>query len=606
MTQGPMSTAPPATRGNTGGRPATRAWLRALELTAAISRNPTRILPTVIDDLADRRADAPALLSERETFTFAALAARASQYARWALAQGLKHGDRVCLIMPNRPEYMAAWLGVTRVGGVMALVNSQLRGESLARLLAITQPRHIVVAAELADAMRSAQPYLKARATIWSHGSGTAGAARIDQMLDGLSRRRLDGHEHPAPSVHDDALIIYTSGTTGLPKGVRVSHHRVMMWSYWLAGMIDTQAGDRLYDCLPMYHSIGGVAAPGAVLVHGGSVVLAERFSAGEFWDAVRRWDCTLIQYIGEICRYLVNTPPGASDRAHRVRLACGNGLGADIWDAFRQRFSIPQILEFYASTEGNVRLFNYEERCGAIGRVPPFLAHRAAMALIRHDVDSGRPQRGADGLCIRCIANEVGEAIGRIRHDAPGTRFEGYTSPAEAEEKILRDVFEPGDIWFRSGDLMRQDEQGYAFFVDRIGDTFRRKGENVSTTEVAAVIAAFPGIRAASVYGVAIPKIDGRAGMAALVADAGLDLLALRQYLVMRLPAYARPLFLRIRSEVELTGSFRQNKAELVRQGYDPTATSEPIYFDDPARGAFVRLDAALFDRINSGAVRL
>jgi fatty-acyl-CoA synthase len=363
-----------------------------------------------------------------------------------------------------------------------------------------------------------------------------------------------------------------------------------------------------MYDCLQMYHSIGGVAAPGAVLINGGAVVVADKFSARQFWDTVRDWDCTLIQYIGEICRYLVNTPPGASDRTHRIRLACGNGLTADVWQAFRQRFAIPQILEFYAATEGNVTLFNCEERVGAIGRIPPFLAHRFPTTLIRLDVESGTPVRDQAGFCIRCAANEIGEAIGRIRHEASdlGGRFEGYTSPQDSERKILRDVFATGDAWFRTGDLMRRDAKGYFFFVDRIGDTFRRKGENVATSEVAGVIAAFPGILEANVYGVTIPGTEGRAGMAALVAEDGLDLAALRRHLAERLSAYACPLFLRIRREFEVTATFKQKKTELARQGYDPAATTDAIYFDDPEQRAFVRVDATLRDRINGGAFRL
>jgi len=229
-------------------------------------------------------------------------------------------------------------------------------------------------------------------------------------------------------------------------------------------------------------------------------------------------------------------------------------------------------------------------------------------MTLIRLDVDNGTPVRDADGFGIRCAPNEVGEAIGRIRDDASGLggRFEGYTSQEDSEKKVLRDVFETGDAWFRTGDLMRRDATGYFFFVDRIGDTFRRKGENVATVEVAEAIAAFPGILEASVYGVTIPGTEGRAGMAALVAEAGLDLAALRRHLADVLPAYARPLFLRIRREIEVTTTFKQKKPALAREGYDPTTTTDDIYFDDPERRAFVRVDAALFDRINGGAFRL
>jgi len=343
------------------------------------------------------------------------------------------------------------------------------------------------------------------------------------------------------------------------------------------------------------------------VLVTGGCVVIREKFSATQFWDEVRRFDCTLVQYIGEVCRYLVCTPPRASESSHRVRLACGNGLRPDVWEAFKVRFRIPQILEFYAATEGNVALFNYEEKVGAIGRIPPFLAHRFPTNLIRLDAQN-EPVRDERGLCILCRANEIGEAVGRIRSasaDLTG-RFEGYSSRDDTERKILRDVIEAGDAWFRTSDLMRRDEKGYFYFVDRIGDTFRRKGENVATSEVAEVMMSFPGIAEATVYGVAIPETDGRAGMAALVCEGDLDLAGLRRHLSDRLPAYARPLFLRLCRQIEVTATFKHRKTELAREGYGQSVIADPIYFDDPERQAFVLLNDDLRIRINQHEFKL
>jgi fatty-acyl-CoA synthase len=393
-----------------------------------------------------------------------------------------------------------------------------------------------------------------------------------------------------------------------LPKAAKVNHYRLLIWSLWFAGMMDSRPGDRMYNCLPMYHSVGGVVATGAVLVNGGSVVIRDKFSASRFWDDVVRWDCTLFQYIGELCRYLLRAPPNPGEHAHRLRLACGNGLRGDIWAQFKERFRIPRILEFYAATEGNVTLFNYEGKPGAIGRIPSFLAHRSPTALVRYDGERGEIVRDERGRCIRCGAHEVGEAIGKIL-DGPGSlagRFEGYSDARASEQKILRDVFGPGDAWFRTGDLMRKDEAGYFYFVDRIGDTFRWKGENVSTSEVAETISRFPGVVEASVYGVAIPGSDGRAGMAAIVSDGALDLAALRAHLVKELPPYARPLFLRLRREIELTATFKHKKTDLVRDSYDPAATTDPIYFHDAERGVFVALDVALCDDIRSGQLRV
>jgi fatty-acyl-CoA synthase len=373
--------------------------------------------------------------------------------------------------------------------------------------------------------------------------------------------------------------------------------------------MMGTGPADRIYDCLPLYHSIGGVVATGSLLVAGGSVAIAERFSAERFWRDIARFDCTLFQYIGELCRYLLKTPAKEGETRHRLRLACGNGLRLDVWNAFKERFRIPQVLEFYAATEGSFSLYNLEGKPGAIGRIPSFLAHRFPAAIVRFDDETGEPARDADGHCLRCKRNEIGEAIGRISGDAAkeaAARFEGYTDKAESERKVLRDVFAKGDIWYRTGDLMRQDEKGFFYFVDRVGDTFRWKGENVSTLEVAEAVASCPGVVEANVYGVTVPGAEGRAGMAAIVADEAFDLGRLHAHLAERLPAYARPLFLRLRERLEITETFKQKKADLVREGFDPARVADALYFDDRGRGGYVRLDAALHERLRAGEVRL
>jgi len=588
-------------------RSVAQAWLRALELTARIPKHPHRILSTVIEELAEKFGEAPALLSDRECLTYRALAERSNRYARWALEQGLAKGDAVCLFMPNRPEYMAIWLGITRVGGIVSLLNTNLAGPSLAHCINTVGPTHVIAAAELVDPLTTALSDLAGAPSIWAHGVGRHEFPRIDRDVERHAGEALREAERRPLTIEDRALYIYTSGTTGLPKAANVSHARLMQWSHWFAGMMDIQSSDRMYNCLPMYHSVGGVLATGAVLVGGGSVVIREKFSARQAWNDVIRWDCTLFQYIGELCRYLLHSERQPHETEHRIRMCCGNGLRPDVWDEFKRRFRIPQILEFYAATEGNVSMFNIEGKPGAIGRIPPFLAHRFPAALEKFDVERGEPVRTEQGLCIRCGPTEIGEAIGKILNNpsSVGSRFEGYTSPEASERKILRNVFEPGDAWFRTGDLMRKDEHGYFYFVDRIGDTFRWKGENVATSEVSEAICAFRGVTAANVYGVAIPGTDGRAGMAALVTDGELDLAALRIHLIDRLPGYARPLFLRIRSEMEVTTTFKHTKDAFVRQGYDPTATTDVIYVDDRERDAFVRLDKALYDRIQSGQIR-
>jgi len=589
------------------GQPSSaRMWSRALELTAPIARRPERIFPTVIEELADERGDAPALLSDGECLTFRALAERSNRYSRWAIDQGLAAGDVVCLLMPNRPEYMAIWLGITRVGGVVALLNTNLAGPALAHCINTAAPRHLIVAAELVDRLTAVRQDLAGAPDIWVHG----GHDRFPGIDDAIERYRgdpLDQGERRPTTIDDRALYIYTSGTTGLPKAAIVSHARVMQWSHWFAGLMGVGSSDRLYNCLPMYHSAGGVLATGAVLVGGGSVVIRKTFSAGRFWRDIVRWDCSLFQYIGELCRYLLHTPPQAHERDHRIRMCCGNGLRPDVWNDFKERFRIPRILEFYAATEGNVSLVNVEGRPGAIGRIPLFLAHRFPASLVKYDAVANAPVRDAHGFCVRCGPNETGEAIGQLLKDRSnvGSRFEGYTNLDASERKILRHVFEPEDAWFRTGDLMRRDERGYFYFVDRIGDTFRWKGENVATVEVSEAICAFPGIREANVYGVAVPGTDGRAGMATIVADGALDLAAFRTHLIDRLPSYARPVFLRVRDQLEITATFKHTKQASIRDGYDPDAIEDALYFNDRERESFVRLDKCLYDRIQRGQVQ-
>jgi fatty-acyl-CoA synthase len=587
-----------------GKQSASRDWLRALEATAPIAGNALRILPRAIEEIAQSAGASEALISARGTLSYRALVARVNRYARWALEQKLGVGETVCLMLPNRPEYFAIWLGITSVGGVVALINTQLRGPSLAYCIDIVAPKHVIVAAELAEHFRSAAPSTGAK--IWWHGGREL--PRIDREVERFAPGPLSDAERRPVTLADRALTIYTSGTTGLPKAANVSHRRLMQWSFWFAGLMNTGPDDRMYNCLPMYHSVGGVAAIGALLVRGGSVVIAEKFSVREFWNDLVAWDCTLFQYIGELCRYLINAPAHPLERRHRLRLCCGNGLRAEVWQEFQSRFKIPRVLEFYAATEGNVSLYNVEGKVGAVGRVPPFLTHRFPLALVKFDAAAAEPERDGDGRCRRCATDEIGEAIGRIRDGTarPGAPFEGYTVVADTERKILRNVFEDGDAWYRTGDLMRMDAGGFFYFVDRIGDTFRWKGENVATSEVAAAIMAFPGITEASVYGVSVRGTEGKAGMATLVTSGALDVAELRRHLARRLPAYARPLFLRIKDRIELTATFKPKKDELAREGYEPAMVSDALYFDDPAAQSYLRLDAALYARIDAGKVRL
>ena len=321
---------------------ASKTWLRAIQGAADLTANSGRVLADVIEERAETLGDAPALLSDAETLSYAALAARSRRYSRWGLSLGLARGDGVALLMGNRPDYIAAWTGLSRIGVVVALLNTHLRGAALAHCIGATEPPHIIVEDALAEALDGARPHLTLQPQAW------AASPTLD--LSSFDDGPFAPGEFEAATQADTALHIFTSGTTGLPKAARISHARIMSWSGWFAGLLDVTPDDRLYDCLPLYHSVGGVTAIGAALAGGGSVVVAERFSAGRIWSDVVRWDCTLFQYIGELCRYLLATPPGPDEARHRLRLMCGNGLRADVWTSFQARFAVPEIVEFYAA----------------------------------------------------------------------------------------------------------------------------------------------------------------------------------------------------------------------------------------------------------------
>ncbi|MDE2361299.1 MAG: long-chain-acyl-CoA synthetase [Hyphomicrobiales bacterium] len=573
-------------------RRAKKDWLRALERTSNVTSESNRTLARIVDEKARETPEAPALVGEETSLTYRALATRIEEVAGWAEARGLAKGDCVALHMTNSPEYAAIWLGLSRVGVVVALVNTQLRGASLAGVIDACAPKFVVADHEGTIALRE------------------AGLDRLETTEPneiacciGAAQNVVSSHV----TLSDVALLVFTSGTTGLPKAARVSHYRIVMWAEWFAGLMDARAHDRLYNCLPMYHSVGGVVAVGAMLASGGATIVRRAFSARMFWTDIAQSGATLFQYIGELCRYLLARAPDNPPQ-HNLRLICGNGLRGDVWEAFQTRFAIPRILEFYAATEGTFSLFNVEGKPGAIGRTPPFIAHRSPTAIVRFDIETQAPQRAGDGFCLRCMVGETGEAIGRIDGARQGlsSRFEGYTNAGESERKILRNVFEPGDAWFRTGDLMRQDSQGYYIFVDRIGDTFRWKGENVSTSEIAALVCAIPGVADAAVYGVAAPGADGRAGMVSLVVGDDFDLEVFARVTARDMPAYARPIFLRLCKGLPTTGTFRLQKSELQADGFDPTRITDELFVLESASNGYRNLDAPTYDRIMSGAMRL
>jgi fatty-acyl-CoA synthase len=566
------------------------------------------------------RADRPALIGESGSMTWSELDVFANRIAHWALGEGLSRGDVVALLMENRPEFVGIWLGLSRIGVVSALMNTNLTGDRLAHCMREAGARHWIVGVELAEAAASAATELADVPQILVTGSVAAPieeSAGIPSVLaevapdarpfDGLHTQQSAAAVDPAARAGrlgaDGIFLIYTSGTTGLPKAARISHSKALVTGMSSWKSLGLTPNDRTYCCLPLYHSAGGMMSVGAALLSGGTLVIARRFSAKRFWSDCVQHEVTAFQYIGELCRYLLNSPPHPDERRHRIRIAIGNGLRPDVWAPFQERFQIPKIVEFYGATEGNFALLNFSGKIGAIGQFPGFIRKAIGIELARFDIESEELVRGADGFCQKCDFDEAGELLIKITQT---TRFEGYTNESATEKKILRNAFEEGDAYFRSGDLLRLDAEGFFYFVDRIGDTFRWKGENVATSEVAEVVSGAAGIEEANVYGVSVSGTDGRAGMAALVTNGDFDIDALSGVVEEGLASYARPIFIRILPQMEITGTFKHRKVDLVREGFDPAQLSDRLYFRDPEKGRYVPLDINTFERIESGQIRL
>ena len=586
------------------------AVARTLMLTRRVKPDANLTIADWIERWARTQPDAPAMLHEERTVTYRMLDEGANRYARWAEGQGIAKGDVVAILMENRPEYVMAWLGLMKIGGISALVNTHLMGAPLGHTIGLANAKHLILHDRLAPNLRKVLDTLEAKPVLWVTGNEspeekTRGAEDLDAALAAHSAAPMGPESRKHILCRDPALYIYTSGTTGMPKAAKISHMRFLHIMMAFQGAVNAGPKDRMYDVLPLYHSSGGICALGPVFLGGGSVVLRERFSTTGFWEDCARYRPTVFQYIGELCRYLLNTDTHPKEREHNLRIAIGNGLRPEIWPRFKERFRIPQIMEFYGATEGNVGMINYSGQVGAIGRVPWYARQIQKIRLVRYDVEKQMPVRGADGFCIETEDGEAGEAIGKIDQNTARARFDGYTKKESTEKKILRNVFAKDDVWFRTHDLMRRDKYGYFYFVDRTGDSFRWKAENVSTSEVAEAISSFPGIAEANVYGVKVPGWEGKAGMAALVTEKTFDLNAFAEHLRTNLPSYAQPVFLRFRASIAATSTFKQRKIELQEEGFDPERIEDPLFARNDS-GDYEELTPELYADICAGKVQL
>lgn len=580
--------------------------LRALlAYTKDLGPDSTHVVADDLEKSVDQHRSNVAFRFEGNIMTYGELDALANQVAHWALEQGLSAGDAVALFMENCPEYVAIWFGLSKIGVITGLINHNLSGDGLAHCVNIANAKLIITGEEQAEQIESAQAFLQSEPGLWALG-GDGGANNLTAALETMSQERPPRSHREHLRGKDLCLYVYTSGTTGLPKAAKLTQTRTQGMMRTFVKPTETRASDRVYLPLPLYHGTGGICGVGIALMTGASIILQKKFSASKFWDNVADQGATVFVYIGELCRYLLNQPEHPKERAHRLRTGFGNGLRPEIWQQFLDRFNVPGLVEFYGSTEGNVSFLNFDGRVGAVGRIPKFLEKKFShVAFVKFDIETELPVRGPDGYCIHTDPDEVGEVLGKVGNEAR-TRFEGYNDPEATKKKLLSDVFEPGDLWFRTGDLMKKDADGYIFFVDRIGDTFRWKGENVATNEVGEALASIDGIAHANVYGVPIAGMDGKAGMAAITPDgSGIDFDTLHAALCEKLPPYAVPIFIRVQKEAETTGTFKYRKVELVKEGFNPDNMSEPIWFANPDKKTYEPVTHDVYESILAGTFR-
>ncbi|XP_074012098.1 long-chain fatty acid transport protein 2 [Numenius arquata] len=573
------------------------------------ARRPASTLLDVLGWRARRTPHKPLLLFGAEVCTYEQVERRSCQAAR-ALrdAAGLRAGGCLALFMGNRPAYVWVCLGCARLGCAVACLNSNIRAASLLRCFQSSAATVLLAAPELKEAVEEILPFLKKENVKVYYLSKTSATEGVESFLDKVDA----ASDEPTPlswrsdiTFKTPAMYIYTSGTTGLPKAAVITHERVMLaCGLFDAGSVTSE--DIVYTALPLYHSSALLVGVHGCIMKGATIVLRARFSASQFWDDCRIYNVTVIQYIGEVLRYLCSVPQRNNDRDHKVRLAIGNGIRAEVWREFLRRFGNINILEFYASTEGNISFVNYTGKIGAVGRVNCLQKKILRYELIKYDVEEDEPVRDENGYCIRVPKGKPGLLICKITQYAP---FSGYAgAKQQTEKKQLRDVFQKGDLYFNSGDLLVIDDDNFIYFHDRTGDTFRWKGENVSTTEVADVLGLIDCVQEVIVYGVSVPGYEGRTGMACIRLKENCEFNGESTYrhVNTHLPNYARPRFIRIKSAIELTATFKYRKVQLVEEGFNPAVIKDHLYFLDDKENLYVQMTHDIYNSVKNHVFKL
>lgn len=566
-----------------------------------------KLVHDVFRESVKKHPDKIAFIFEEQKWTFRDVENITNKIGNYFYEKGYQPGDSVAIFVENSPELVFLWLGLSKIGVVSALINYSLKKEGFAHCVTVSKARALLFSAKFSEVVDEAHGRLSPNMDYFCLGSISSkpnfAFTELESVLTSTSALPPPVIEGRKPT--DLLLYIYTSGTTGLPKGAKITHSRFMFMSMGIFYAYGLRCDDVLYTTIPLYHSAGGIVGVGQVLLNGATMAVRVKFSASRFWDEACKYNATVIQYIGEICRYMLDQPVRPSEKQHKVRVAVGNGLRPQIWKEFKSRFSIKQIAEFYGATEGNSNIVNMEQVPGSVGFTSRIAPWAYPISLIRVDEDTREVIRGPDGLCILAQPGEPGELVGKIKVGDPVRDFHGYADESATKKKIVRDVFRKGDCAFLSGDILVMDDYGNFYFRDRSGDTFRWKGENVSTTEVEASISNVVNLADVCVYGVEIPGTEGKAGMAA-IANPSVDLKKLNRSLQETLPAYARPVFIKLVESVVVTGTAKFQKTSLKKVGYDPSLKENcRVYVLHPKSREYEPVDAATYQDILDGKIR-
>ncbi|KAJ8726236.1 hypothetical protein PYW07_000934 [Mythimna separata] len=574
-------------------------------------------LPDVFHEVVNRHPDKPCFLFQDEVWSFKEVEGYSLRVTAVLKAQGIKKGNIVGLLVNNCPQQPALWMGIARLGGITPLINTNQRGKALIHSINVAKCDALIFSDEYQAAIQDVAKELSPSLKLFKFSQRPLNTTnpRVESSGDDISDfTNLVETTPPAEWTLADAdgfqgklLYIYTSGTTGLPKAAVISNARFVFMATGLHYM-GLEGNDVYYCPLPLYHTAGGVISVGQALIMGCTVALKSKFSASQYFPDCVKYKATAAHYIGEMCRYVLATPPSPADTQHQVRVIYGNGLRPQIWKDFVKRFNIQSVTEFYGATEGNANIANVDGTPGAIGFVSRIFPKVYPIAIIKVNQETGEPIRDSRGLCQLAEPNEPGVFIGKIQASNPARQYLGYVDKAASDKKVVRNVFHFGDAAFISGDILVADELGYLYFRDRTGDTYRWRGENVSTTEVEAAISRVADHRDAVVYGVLVPNTEGRAGMCGIVdVDGTLDLDKLARDLGTDLPVYARPVFLRVMASLDMTGTFKMKKTDLQKDGFDPKlAKNDKLYYLDLKQGRYLPLGVEEYDKIISGQIRL